>query len=82
MIEELPAVISTFGFPIAITIYLLWERQSVTKELKFAIEEKLVGTINDLKIEIVKLNERIAELTRTCSLCNDSKTDGDGAEPA
>lgn len=82
MIEELPAVISTLGFPIAVTVYLLWERQSVTKELKFAIEEKLVGTISDLKIEIVKLNERIAELTRSCSLCGDSPSEAGGSERA
>ena len=82
MFEDLQSLVGTLGFPIAITIYLLWERQSVTKELKYAIEEKLVATINDLKIEIVKLNERIAELTRTCSLCGSSSSDGDGPEPA
>lgn len=66
MIEELPNWISTLGFPIAVVIYLLWERQSTTKELNRAIDEKLVVSINELRVEIVKLNERISEMNRNC----------------
>ena len=66
MIEELPNWISTLGFPIAVVIYLLWERQSTTKELNRAIDEKLVVSINELRVEIVKLNERIHDMTRNC----------------
>jgi len=66
MIEELPNWISTLGFPIAIVIYLLYERQSTTKELNRAIDEKLVVSINELRVEIVKLNERISEMNRNC----------------
>jgi len=58
MIDDLPSLIGSYGFPIAICIYLLWERQTATKELKKAISEDLVSAINDLKIEIVRLNER------------------------
>jgi len=70
MIEDLPTFVSTLGFPIAITIYLLWERQNATKELKCAIDEKLVVSINELRVEIVKLNERIHELSRNCCECD------------
>jgi hypothetical protein len=66
MIEELPNWISTLGFPIAVVIYLLWERQSTTKELNRAIDEKLVVSINELRVEIVKLNERIHDMNRNC----------------
>ena len=33
MIENLTDVVSTVGFPIAVVIYLLWERQSMSKEM-------------------------------------------------
>ncbi|MGC9445319.1 MAG: hypothetical protein ACP5E9_10410 [Candidatus Methanospirareceae archaeon] len=66
MIEELPNWITTLGFPIAVVIYLLWERQGTTKELNRAIDEKLVVSINELRVEIVKLNERIHDMTRNC----------------
>jgi hypothetical protein len=63
------ALISTLGFPIAIVCYLLWERRHVAKEvreeriqtlhyLENAITDNLVGAINELRTEIVKLNER------------------------
>ena len=64
MIEDLSSLVGTLGFPIAVTVYLLWERQHVNKELKEAIEKTLATSINDLKIEIVKLSERIADLGR------------------
>ena len=65
MIEDLSSLVGTLGFPIAVTVYLLWERQHVNKELKEAIEKGLVTSINELKIEIVKLNERIEDLVRS-----------------
>lgn len=64
MLEDLQTLVGTLGFPIAVTVYLLWERQHVNRELKEAIEKGLVTSINDLKIEIVKLNERIEDLCR------------------
>jgi hypothetical protein len=65
MLEDLQSLVSTLGFPIAVTVYLLWERQHVNKELKDAIEKTLVSAINELKIEIVKLSERIEDLVRS-----------------
>jgi hypothetical protein len=64
MFEDLQSLVGTLGFPIAVTVYLLWERQHVNKELKDAIEKGLVTSINELRIEIVKLSERIADLSR------------------
>ena len=63
------SIISTLGFPIAVVCYLLWERhhvaKSVAKErqetlhhLENAIKNHLVTAINELKVEITKLNER------------------------
>ena len=67
MIEDLPSLVGTLGFPIAVTVYLLWERQHVNKELKDAIEKTLAASINELRVEIVKLNERIADICRAVS---------------
>jgi predicted PurR-regulated permease PerM len=50
MLEEVTMLISTLGFPIAVCCYLLWERHSMI--------QKFTKAINDLKVEIVKLNER------------------------
>jgi len=58
MTGELPSLISTLGFPIAVVCYLLWERHQSTKQLEKAIKVDLVGVIAALKVEIVKLNER------------------------
>ena len=58
MIEDTPALISTLGFPIAITIYLLWERQQVTKTLEKAIKQDLVVAIQELREEIIRFSER------------------------
>lgn len=62
-------LISTLGFPIAVCIYLLWERQRTAKatlkerkdtmhHLENVIKNDLVHAIDSLKVEIVKLNER------------------------
>jgi hypothetical protein len=64
MIEDLSSLVGTLGFPIAVTVYLLWERQHVNKELKDAIEKTLAGSINELRVEIVKLSERIQDFGR------------------
>ena len=69
MIETLPALISTLGFPITVVCFLLWERHHNSKltrqermdtmmHFEKAIKVDLVNAINDLKVEIVKLNER------------------------
>lgn len=50
MLEEVTLLISTLGFPIAVCCYLLWERHTMIA--------KFTKAINDLKVEIVKLNER------------------------
>jgi len=51
--EELAGLISTLGFPIAVCCYLLWERHTMIQRFTKAITE--------LKVEIVKLNERCKE---------------------
>ena len=69
MIEVVPSLIGTFGFPIAIVCYLLWERHHIaadvrkerTETLRYlekAIKNDLVHAIESLKEEIIKLNER------------------------
>jgi len=57
--ETMQAIVATLGFPIAVTLYLLWERQNVTKCLEKAIKNDLVGAIVDLREQIVILNERL-----------------------
>ena len=69
MIETLPWLTTTLGLPTAVAIYALWdrhqtvirseqERQETLRYLEKAIKVHLVGAINELKVEIVKLNER------------------------
>ena len=69
MIEDMPSLISTLGFPIAVVCFLLWERHhnaKATQEERLstmlhfekAIKVDLVNAINNLKVEIVRLNER------------------------
>jgi len=48
--EELAGLVSTLGFPIAVCCYLLWER--------YTMIQKFTKAINELKTEIIKLNER------------------------
>jgi hypothetical protein len=50
MIENIESTITTIGFPIAITIYLLWERQNTTKEM--------IKVLNELHIAICKLGTK------------------------
>lgn len=68
MIEDLPALISTHGFPIVMCCYLLLERhhtanahqkerEKTQEKLAEAIKD-FTTAISDLKTEIVKLNER------------------------
>jgi len=69
MLSEVQSFIVTLGFPVAVVCYLLWERRHIGKEerderrrtlhyLENAINDNLVGAINELRTEIVKLNER------------------------
>ena len=68
MIEEMPSLIETLGFPIAVALLLFWmlyhtnkvhreEREKTQETLADAIKD-FTKAINDLKMEIVKLNER------------------------
>jgi len=50
MIEDM---VTTLGFPVGVCCYLLWER--------FTLLQKFTKAITDLKVEIVKLNERCKE---------------------
>ena len=70
MVLELPSLISTLGFPIAVCIYLFYDRHKTAQDtrterinslryLEKAIKVDLVSAIDDLKIEIVKLSGRI-----------------------
>jgi len=45
--------VATLGFPIGVSCYLLYER--------FTLLQKFTKAITDLKVEIVKLNERCKE---------------------
>lgn len=47
--EDIVGLIGTLGFPIAVSVYLLFERRSVTKDLISAVRE-LTLTIHDLSI--------------------------------
>lgn len=69
MLDDIAALISTLGFPVVIVCYLLWERRCLSREvrqdrrdtqvhLEKIIKNDLVHAINDLKTEIIKLNER------------------------
>jgi len=66
---EIATLISTLGFPVAVVCYLLWERRCLTQEahkertntmvhLERVIKNDLVHAIDDLRGEIIKLNER------------------------
>jgi len=55
---DITTLISTVGFPIAVTCYLLWERQQVTRRLENAIKQDLAQAIQDLKEEIIKFNAK------------------------
>ena len=68
MIEEMPSMIETLGFPIAVALLLFWmlfhtnkvhreEREKTQQILADAIKD-FTSAIGDLKVEIVKLNER------------------------
>ena len=57
--DIMQTLIATLGFPIAVTVYLLWERVTVMSELKNAIKSDLVGAIAALREQIVILNERL-----------------------
>ena len=50
MMENIETVVSTMGFPIAIAIYLLWERQKTTREM--------INVLHELHLSICKLGER------------------------
>jgi hypothetical protein len=58
MMNEIASLISTLGFPIVVVCFLLWERHKTMYHLEKAIKKDLVGAIVELKLEIVKLNER------------------------
>lgn len=51
-IKEIMAMIGSYGFPICITIYLLYERASITKDLSKVIENNTREL--SLLIEFVK----------------------------
>lgn len=50
MIETVEGMITTIGFPIALVVYLLWERQNTTKEM--------IKVLRELHIAIVELKEK------------------------
>ena len=63
------SLIGSLGFPIVIVCYLLYERRCLAREvreertktilqLEKVIQNDLVHAIDNLKVEIVKLNER------------------------
>lgn len=68
MMEELPSLIETLGFPMAISLLLFWmlyytnkvhrEEREKTQEILAKAIRDFTTAISDLKTEIVKLNER------------------------
>lgn len=42
---EVVELLKTFGFPVAVAIYLLYERRSVMKELQTAVEANTAATV-------------------------------------
>lgn len=48
-----PEIITQLGFPIAVVVYLLWERQSTMKEL--------IKVIKHLEIAIIKLEGKLGK---------------------
>lgn len=63
MYEDLPQLVANLGFPIAVVLYLLWERHTNTKSLELAIRDELVGAIHELREEIIRI----------CTFLNDRK---------
>jgi len=57
MIEDLPSIISTLGFPIAVVCFLLWERHADKCSLKDAIAAN-TAAIHKFKEEIIRFSER------------------------
>lgn len=56
--DDIPTLISTLGFPIAVCVYLLWERQHNTRMLEKAIRVDLTEAIQQLKEQIIIFSER------------------------
>lgn len=53
MIESIEQLIGTMGFPIAITIFLLWERTKVTRQM--------IEVLSELRIVMAKIEGRISK---------------------
>jgi len=51
MLEEVTGLITSVGFPIVVVIYLLWERQTSTKEL--------ISVLYQVKETLIKLEGKI-----------------------
>lgn len=58
IMNELIEIIGTLGFPIAIVIYLLYERNTTTKEFMDTIKS-LHHEVSELRVSILLLSERI-----------------------
>ena len=58
MFECVQSFIVSLGFPVAVVCYLLWERYHTMCHFEKVIKNDLVGAIQELRVEIVKLNER------------------------
>ncbi len=57
MIENAPSLIGSLGFPIAMCLYLLWERHSDKCSLVDAVAENTTAT-QEFKEEIIRFTER------------------------
>ena len=57
MIGDVPALIGSLGFPIAMCIILLWERHSDKCALKDAVVDN-TAAIQEFKEEIIRFTER------------------------
>ena len=57
MMEDVPSLISTLGFPIAMCLYLLWERHHDKCSLVEAVADNTAAT-QEFKEEIIRFTER------------------------
>ena len=76
--SEITSAIKEWGFPIAVSLYLLWERQTTFK----ASDDKW-KQVMDLVVEVVKQNTATytrleGTIQKLCELMNGGKHDGSG----
>ena len=62
MSEITPELIGTLGFPVAVTVYLLWERRSEKKEDRIILSsalDKLSTAVDNNTIVLTRVCEKL-----------------------